>query len=174
MASHEAVELLRRSKAEFDQLVVEVADAAWALRPDDGRWSVGDVAEHLLRTELWFLKKAQEAIANDPDPARLQATEGKTEHIEKVMLDRTTRFTSPEGGRPSGTMSREKALGRFDRARARTLSFAESADESALHHGTADHFSELFGTMTGYQWLVYAAHHNERHNRQIAEIISAT
>jgi hypothetical protein len=48
---------------------------------------------------------------------------------------------------------------KFKEARAITLKFAEQTEVPLKAH-TLDHPSPLFGTLNGYQWLIYIPLHN--------------
>ncbi len=112
---------------------------------------------------------SQRAIAAPPNPEWQTKTKGKTEFIERVMVDRTHKAQAPESIQPHSKMTREEIIERYNEARAREIRFAEET-EVALKEHTADHPFPVFGTLNAYQWLIYVPLHNMRHNQQIAEV----
>ena len=49
------------------------------------------------------------------------------------------------------------------------MKFAEQTQVPLKEH-TLDHPSPVFGTLNGYQWLIYIPFHTIRHNKQIAAV----
>lgn len=165
----EALEALADSLDELEELVAEVSAADWSKKPAEDKWSIGEVAEHLLITERVIFASIEEMLAGDPNPDWESATAGKMERIAQFMPDRTTKAQAPDMVQPSGAMAREDCLNAFRAARAKTTEFMTST-EAALHEYTAPHPAEFFGEMNAYQWVHFIAAHNRRHNQQIAEV----
>ena len=116
MTAHERrdlVTLLRESSDGLMALVGPMTDAQWTYREQYGRWSVGEIVEHLgvvERNLLNQVKATREAPAN---PKWKQATAGKTALIERVLLDRSQTRDAPESSRPTGSVLRRDALQRY-------------------------------------------------------------
>jgi len=73
---------------------------------------------------------------------------------------------------PLGQLGRTEVLQRYHDRRARTREFTEHT-ELQLKAVTIDHPFPIFGTLNGYQWLLYIPLHNLRHNQQIEEVKSS-
>jgi hypothetical protein len=90
--------------------------------------------------------------------------------IRRLATDRTEKFTAPEPLRPAGLAPRD-ALRAFHERRAATIAFARMSQRDLRGHA-ADH--PLFKNADGFQWLLLAAAHVERHVQQIREIKAAS
>ncbi len=167
------VKLLRESSDGLLALVGPMTDAQWTYREQDGRWSVGEIVEHLGVVERNLFNQVQGALDDPANPNWREATTGKTELIERLLLDRSQTREAPESSRPTGTVSRAEALSRYRARRATALTFAMETTASLAEH-TRDHYRPIYGTLNAYQWLKYIPLHNLRHNQQIAETASSS
>jgi uncharacterized damage-inducible protein DinB len=164
-----ALQLLEDSQKEFLALVDGLNDAQWTFKPGPDRWSVGETAEHIVLAEALLFGSVQRAVDAPPNPDWETKTRGKTEFIEKVMVDRTHKAIAPEAIQPHAKMSREEVIQRYKDQRARAIQFAEETQVPLKEH-TVDHPFPVFGTLNAYQWLIYVPLHNMRHDQQIAEV----
>jgi uncharacterized damage-inducible protein DinB len=164
-----AVQLLQDSQREFLTLVDGLSDAQWTYKPAPDRWSVGETAEHIVLADAGLFGSLQKALDSAPNPEWETKTRGKTEFLEKVMVDRSHKAKAPEAIVPQSKISHEEVLQRYKEGRAREIKFAEET-EVALKEHTSDHPFPVFGTLNAYQWLIYIPLHNIRHNQQIAEV----
>src|SRR5690348_5125898 len=164
-----AIQLLQDSQKEFLSYVSGLTDEQWNYKAGPDRWSVGETAEHIVLAEGLLFSAVQGAVAAPVNPDWETKTKGKTEFIEKVMVDRSHKATAPEQIVPSGKLTREEVIQRYKEARAKTLKFAEETDVPLKSH-TFDHPFPVFGTLNAYQWLIYIPLHNMRHDQQIAEV----
>ena len=162
------VKLLEDSRAEYLAYVENVSDAQWTWRAAPDRWSVGETAEHILLSEGLLFGQVEKALGSPTNPDWEKKTAGKTEFLERVMVDRSHKATAPEAIRPRG-LSKEEVIRRFKEARAQTIRFARET-EAPLREHTAEHPFPVFNTLNAYQWLIYIPLHNLRHNQQIAEV----
>jgi hypothetical protein len=164
-----AIQLLRASQKEYLALLDGLTDEQWTWKSAPDRWSVGETAEHIVLAEGLLFGAVMGAVAAPVNPDWETKTRGKTEFIEKVMVDRSHKATAPEPIVPQGKLSREEVIQRYKEARAKTLKFAEET-QVALKEHTFDHPFPVFGTLNAYQWLIYVPLHNMRHDQQIAEV----
>jgi len=164
-----AIQLLQDSEKEFLGYVDGLTDAQWNYKAGPDRWSVGETAEHIVLAEGLLFGAVQQAVASPVNPDWETKTRGKTEFIEKVMVDRSRKAVAPEAIVPSGKLTRDEVIQRYKEARAKTLKFAEET-QVALKEHTFDHPFPVFGTLNAYQWLIYVPLHNMRHDQQIAEV----
>jgi hypothetical protein len=162
------VKLLEDSRAEFLSYVENVSDAQWSWKAAPDRWSIGETAEHILLAEGGLYGRMQQALASAPNAEWEKKTAGKTEFLERVMVDRSHKADAPEPIRPQG-LSKDEVLGRFKEARAKTIAFAQETQVPLKEH-TSEHPFPVFNTLNAYQWLLYIPLHNMRHDQQIAEV----
>src|SRR5260370_22410568 len=123
----------------------------------------------MVRAEGGLFSGLDRGLAAPPNPDWEAKTRGKTEFLEKVMVDRSHKAQAPEIIQPRGKLTQEEVIQRYKIARAKTLKFAEETEVSLKDH-TAQHPFPVFGTLSAYQWLIYIPLHNMRHDQQIAEV----
>lgn len=114
----------------------------------------------------------ERAASQDVDPDWQATTAGKVDFLERVLVDRTGKAIAPKSIQPLAQLGRTEVLKRFEASRARTREFAAHT-ELPLKAVTVDHPFPIFGTLSGYQWLLYIPLHNVRHNQQIDEVKSS-
>lgn len=163
------IKLLKESQAETLEALEKLSDEQLKFKSAPERWSVLEVAEHILLAEGRIFGAAQAALAAKPNPDWETKTKGKTELLEDVLGGRKGKAQAPESIVPSGKLTREEIIKKYKEARAKTLKFAEETDLPLKAH-TFDNPFPVFGTLNAYQWLIYVPLHNIRHNKQIAEV----
>lgn len=163
------IKMLVDSQQHYLEALENLTEAQWSYKPSPFRWSVGEVAEHILLTEGALFSAVERALAQKPNPDWESKTAGKAEFIEKVVPSRSRRAQAPIEVRPSGKLSREEVVRRFKEVRAKILEFTRKTDLPLKAH-TLDHPFPVFNTLNAYDWLIYVPLHNFRHNQQIAEV----
>jgi uncharacterized damage-inducible protein DinB len=166
-----AIKLLNDSEARTLDLLKNLSDEQLNFKPATNKWSVLEVAEHIMLSESEIFAAVQKTLESEPNPDWESKTKGKTEFLETAMLNRTHKAQAPEALVPTGKLSREEVVARFKEARARTLKFVEETQLPVKTY-TRDHPVPVFGTLNAYQWLILIPLHNERHNLQIDEVIA--
>ena len=162
-----ALKWLEESRQEFLSAIEGVSEPQWKWKPAPERWSVGEVAEHIVIAEASQFANVQKAIRSAPNPAWEDQTKGKTERLEAVLAPRLGRVQAPEAIVPKGGMTLAQVLERFERQRVEMVKFARETD-APLKQYTID--NPFFGTLNAYHWLIYAPLHTMRHDKQIAEV----
>jgi len=162
-----ALKWLEDSRQEFLAAIDGVTEQQWKWKPSPDRWSVGEVAEHIVIAEASQFANVEKAISSSPNPAWEQQTKGKTERLEAVLAPRLGRVQAPEAIVPKGEMTLAEVKERFEKQRIRIVKFARETD-APLKQYTMD--NPFFGTLNAYHWLIYAPLHTMRHDKQIAEV----
>jgi DinB superfamily len=162
-----ALKWLEESRQEFLAAIDGVTEQQWKWKPAPDRWSVGEVAEHIVIAEASQFANVQKAISSAPNPDWEVKTKGKTERLEAVLAPRLGRVQAPEAIVPKGGMTLAQVKERFEKQRAEMVKFARETD-APLKQYTID--NPFFGTLNAYHWLIYAPLHTMRHDKQIAEV----
>jgi hypothetical protein len=155
------------SRKEFLAAIDGLTEQQWKWKPAPERWSVGEVAEHIVLAEALLFGAVQKAISSPANTAWEEKTKGKGETIEAVMAPRLGKAQAPEPIVPKGDMSPAQVKERFEKQRVEMVKFATETDVP-LKQYTLD--NPFFGTLNGYHWLIYAPLHTMRHDKQIAEV----
>jgi len=162
-----AIKYLKDSHAETLALIENLSEAQLKFKASPEKWSVLEVAEHIMLAETLIFSQAEKALADKPNPDWEAKTKGKTELIERAIVNRTTKVQAPEAIVPSSKLTRDQVIKGLKEGRAKTLKFAEET-QLPLKMYTAE--NPFFKTLNAYQWLIYVPLHNMRHNAQIAEV----
>src|SRR5579864_378145 len=163
----EIIEILERSREEFQAAAGGVPESLATTRPQADRWSVLECVEHVATVEQVFLGRiANPAPGEAPPEDKL-----KEAALTARVVDRSERRQAPEAILPKGRLtSLAQGLEQFHGARARTVQFAR--DHAAdLYMLTAAH--PVFGPLNGVEALTIIAAHARRHAEQIREIRAA-
>ena len=162
----ELVTLLEDSRRQFEELTALSTGEAWSQAPAEGKWSVGEVAEHLVLAEQGIFAMAMGALESEQDPEwETVASATSVSQLVTTLGDRSQKFQAPEQFRPKGEMSRAEVLEKFAQLRAHTLDFVRTTDAPLKGHTVQG----PPGKMNAQQWIGLIGAHNLRHNAQIAE-----
>jgi hypothetical protein len=152
---------LESSQERLLKMLADVPEQRSRIRPADDRWSIRDVVEHLVVCEHRFLDRVKGAESGDA-PIDFE----KDAALHSRGLDRSQKRQAPEATIPSGKFqTTAQAVAAFKDARSKTFEFVRGTSD--LRHLKAQ---GPLGDMDGYQLLLMAALHTERHTLQIDEI----
>jgi uncharacterized damage-inducible protein DinB len=139
--------------------------------PQEGRWSVAQVLEHLAIVETRIARLLAKRLAEARAGGVGQETEATTilwtVDVMRV-LDRRERIEAPEQIRPTQTRTSVDAAEALKRAQSTLQQTVLDADGIAL--GEISHPHPVLGPLNLYQWGIFAAAHEMRHALQIREI----
>jgi hypothetical protein len=167
MSNAEAVKFLEESQAAFMQAVDGVDQTTSQLQPAPGEWSVGEVIHHhiliertirlLVRGMRWRLL-GETANAGNHKPASLEKVSQRVGRVKTMR-----RFIPAHG------QAWSQLLQRLQDERRKTLRLTRRANLSKLRQRAYRHY--ILGYMNGQEWLLFIGHHQERHRRQVEEIL---
>jgi len=163
------IKLLDETEKQYLDAISNLTEAQWTYKPSPFKWSVGEVAEHIMLTEPALFSFLQRALAGKEDPDWESKTAKKDEFLERVLPSRARKAQAPREIQPSGKLTRDEVIRRYKEVRARTRDFAEHTD-LPLKAYEAVHPMPAFNVLNAYDWLLYIPLHNLRHNQQIAEV----
>jgi len=175
MEEHErqlVVDQLKASQERLLGLVHGLTADQWTFRPAEGRWSIGECLEHVVRVENRVLgligKKLDESM---PEPEKRDPTHANDALVAQAIPDRTIRRQAPEPVRPTGQWpDANELLAEFQKTRQRTTEFAATT-QGDLRSYFVPHMA--LGELDCYQWLLVLSLHGVRHAQQIEEIKAA-
>ncbi len=162
-----ALKYLNDTKADFVKEVTGLTDAQLNFRAAPNRWTVAEVAEHIILSEGVLSGLIQGQILKSP------AVEGSVfrtndKGVILAITNRAEKFTAPEMLKPASRFkTTNDLLTNFDKARNQTIEFVKANKVNMRNH-----FFEnpLMGMIDGYQWLLFTIGHSERHLAQLKEV----
>jgi len=168
------LDLIAESQETFLGLLAGVSDEQWDFKSDPDRWSIGECAEHIMRSNESLFASAKEALDSEPDPNWFEKTKGKTEFLVRVMPNRNAGgaggATAPQEVRPTGDVSRAEIVQRF-RALYKEIGALALKSEGPVKSHTKKHSFPAFGDLNAYDWAIYVPLHTIRHSKQMIEVM---
>ncbi len=167
MSNAEAVKFLEESQAAFMLAVAGVDQATSQRQPAPGEWSIGEVIHHHIlieRTIRLLLRGMRWHLLGE----RANRHPGKPAPLEKVS-QRIGRVKTMRRFIPTHGLALARLLEWLKRERQKTLHLAHRANLVRLRQRVFRHY--ILGNLNGEEWLLFIGHHQERHRRQIEEVL---
>ena len=164
---------LHASRKQFLDAITGLSQAQWTYKAGPDRWSIAEVAEHIIAAEDYIGNLATKQIMTAPaDSARAEQRKPALAKMDEGLLgmlrDRGQKATAPGEIVPKGIYKMPKdAADAFKAAREKTLEYVRTTNDALR-----DHFATPFPgfEMDGVQALLMIAGHNERHVLQMLEV----
>lgn len=155
---------LKDSTRQLLSTVQAVPEADFNRQPAKGRWSAGQIAEHLIRVEvgtLRFFTGANRAPGRDP--------EAKVEELRRKLLNREQKLTAYGPIVPDDRPKQKQAvLAKLQDTRQRLTGLIELEDMSRV---LTDFDHPLFGPLSRAEWIWFIIFHSARHRQQLRELL---
>lgn len=164
----EVLGMLTTTTNDYLKTVAKVSDELWHEKPSATGWSVAEITEHVTTANrgvyrLLSTRMLEQAL----EPGEQNAI--ADEQLALAMADRSRRMTSPEQVLPRGRWTtRAEMITVLKESRDGIVSWAK-ASQADLRHFVAPHL--LLGSLDGIQWILFAAVHTERHERQVEALL---
>jgi DinB superfamily len=148
-----------------------LSPAQWNFKPTADRWSIAEIVEHMVLAQEFMLGTVQEQFTKTP-----AAEDRDSKAVDAMILnqlpDRTTEFHAPGFLEPTGRWTPSAAMDRLRKNFAQLSAILDAPDLRG-HAADAPLLKVLskgeYNTMDGFQWILTAAAHTERHTKQILE-----
>jgi hypothetical protein len=163
-----ALKYLGETKADFVKELTGVSDAQLNFRAGPTRWTIAEIAEHIIVTENALFGLITGQIMKAPAPEGKDNFRARDTGVVLAITNRSQKFTAPEIVRPNGRWkTRDELLTNFEKTRNQTIDFMRGNKDDLRGH-----FMEnpLMGVIDGYQWFLFAIGHSERHLAQLKEV----
>lgn len=149
-------------------MLEEVDSKAWNYRIEADKWTIGECAEHILKTEQGILKTILEkAKSENPDRTKKSAI-SENDQIIQIVNDRITKqLKTIEKLEPSGDLNSKDAFVQAISVSRKKVKELISETELPLHW---HYVQSPLGEIDLYQYLLICAAHASRHTQQIEEI----
>ena len=151
-----------------------LSEAQWTFKPAPDRWSIAEIVEHVILAQELILGPIREELAKAP----AASTDRDYKQVDALVVskipDRLTKFPAPEFLRPTGRWTPAEAMDRLMKDYAQLTEYLESTPDLRQHRVDAPPLKAVsngkYESMDGYQWVLAAAAHAERHTKQILEV----
>ena len=172
MIYHTIADIMAANEAAQSRFIAAVSDLSEAqanFRPDETRWTVAEIAEHVsivndgfLRLMRKLLNEAESAAKPPKDDLDLGPT-SLNERGEPVEP-----FQAPERVHPKGGVAIADSVAKMDAA---LLGFGEIQSRLEAVDLSEQMFSHpAFGPLNAYRWMILLGEHEDRHRGQIERL----
>jgi uncharacterized damage-inducible protein DinB len=150
--------------------IAGLSPAQWSYKPGPDRWSIAEIAEHLVLAEDFMWQRAGEMLKS-PEAAPRKVDRGQDAEWLRKMADRSKKAQAAAPTQPAGRWATPAALAEeFRRRRDRTIEYVRTTQDALRVHVSgagADAFDV-------YQMLLMISAHTTRHVAQINEVKAAS
>ncbi|MBX0359297.1 DinB family protein [Halobacillus sp. Nhm2S1] len=153
---------LDEKRKELLHFVEEVSDQEASVKPEEDRWSILEVLEHLYLMEQLIVYQINQALK-----------QGDTQQATEKPIHKTTnrdyKVEAPEAVRPKGEFKTlDDAKEGLKKTREATLFLIHNKEEETLQNRVFPH--PAFGDMNLEQWVEFIGWHELRHLDQMKEV----
>ena len=163
-----ALKYFNETRDDFNSQLNGLSDAQLNFRSAPGRWTIGEIAEHIIVTEAALFGMIKDQAFKTPAPAALNDFRINDIAVILAITNRSQKFTAPEQVRPNGRWkTREELLSNFGRTRAETIEFIKA---NKLDLRSYSFPTPAVGISDAFQAFLAVAGHSERHLLQLKEV----
>ncbi|GEN53605.1 DinB family protein [Halobacillus faecis] len=153
---------LDEKRKELLHFVEEVSEQEASVKPEEDRWSILEVLEHLYLMEQLIVYQINQALK-----------QGDTQQATEKPIHKTTnrdyKVDAPEAVRPKGEFKTlDDAKEGLKKTREATLFLIHNKEEDTLQNRVFPH--PAFGDMNLEQWVEFIGWHELRHLDQMKEV----
>jgi hypothetical protein len=159
---------LEQSRDRFLKAVNSVSETQWTFKPTPEKWSIAEVAEHITATDGFIGGPLRGPLLSTPETPKNPEAAAIEEKVRTWLADRSVKAQAPEMLRPNGRWPTKAGLIATYRAQRDSLINYVRITPDALRNHQMPH--PAFGPLDGYQWVLLAAAHGDRHVQQIEEV----
>jgi hypothetical protein len=161
-----AVKYLEKTRDAVEASTKGLTSAQWTFQAAPEKWSVAQVVEHLALAEDLFFDTVTQKVMSAPAGAPDRDFKKTDAMVLANVPDRSHKVQAPDELVPTGRWSPQEALNHFVRSRARTIQYLQNTPDLREHVMAGPTGAPL----DAYEWILLAAAHSERHEKQIEEV----
>jgi len=165
---------LQQTQSGIEGAIKGLSEAQWNFKPARDRWSIAETVEHIVFVQERVLGDILPALAEAPAPEPDYDREAVDAIVIHQFPMRLTKFSAPEAACPKGGLEQTDALRRLGANYARFAMYLQSTPDMRSHALESRPLRAVsdgkYTLMDGYQWVLAAAAHMERHTKQILEV----
>jgi hypothetical protein len=146
-----------------------LSDVQLGFRPAPGRWSIGEILDHLCLAERAMIRSISRLLQHAAGLGQIAEPGAMDAPSHRIDLDLYNRPAgAPESVLPSPDRPLERLLAGLEESRERLQEVAKRAEGRVVGNVTLPHFQ--LGELNFYQWLAVHGAHEAKHTAQIRRI----
>ena len=151
-----------------------LSEAQWRFKPAPGQWSIAENLDHIVIVQERVLGPVLAKLASDPAPFANRDYRAVDAIVVHQFPTRLVKFQAPEFVRPVDQIEPQELVDRLKANYIRLMNYLESTPGLRQQAGEAVPLKAVsngaYEVMDGYQWVLAAAAHAERHAKQMLEV----
>ena len=165
-----AVDHLKETRDEMSKVLRGLTEEQLNFKAEEDSWSIAECAEHIAISENAFAGLIQKTVAAGPNPALKDSVKFKDDELLGIISDRSQRVKTSEPFEPSGKFgSHEATVKAFMDKRDEHINYMKTTDDDLRNRFNSD---LPFGTVDGFQVVLFMSGHTERHVNQMKEVMA--
>lgn len=162
----QAVRYLAETRVGVAEAIQGLSEAQFNFKPAPDCWSVAEVLEHISIVENAVLNGVRARLEKAPGPAAARDAQQVDAMVLAFVPDRSTKVKAPPHLMPTGQSTPAAIIEHFQASRQQIVNWLKS--DADLRGHVVDH--PVLGALDGYEWILAAAGHSERHTKQMLEV----
>jgi hypothetical protein len=159
------IEKLGRAQRELLRAANAIPADLWKTPPKEGSWSAAEVMAHVMSIERTVIGAAERIFKKQPRHTPMM----KRFRLPFALAEiRFTRMKTPIPVDPKLLREKEAMFAELREVRGRTLALIEQTRNRDLSVYRWRH--PFLGSLNGYEWFLFLASHQIRHEKQMREI----
>ena len=161
-----ALKYANDTRDDFVKQLTGLSDAQLNFRAGEGRWTIGEIAEHIIVVEN-ALRGFVEGGMKAPVPACKDEFRIQDVSVILTITNRQQKFTAPEQVRPNGRWKTvPELLTNFETTRKTSIDYMKNMKDDMRSHFV----SMPLGKLDAFQSFLFMIGHSERHLAQLKEV----
>jgi uncharacterized damage-inducible protein DinB len=159
------IKRLDRTHEKLIATIGPLSPAAFAQRPSENEWSVGEIVHHLYLVEDRVIKELEKALAGPPQQFGLLRRFVST----SIVAMRLVKVKAPGAMNPVSPPDKETNIANYDATRDKLKELCANVSQERLKKIVFKH--PFLGTMSGAAAVSFLGYHELRHLKQIREAL---
>jgi hypothetical protein len=165
---------LQQTRNYFAGAILGLSDEQWKFKPAPDLWSIAENVDHMVAVQELVLGPIRQQLASAP----AAPADRDYKQVDAIVLHRfsarLSKFKGPDALQPTGQLAPAAACDRLLKNYEGLTEYLESTPDLREHLRESPPLKAItngvFESMDGYQWILTAAAHTERHVKQILEV----
>ena len=154
-------------------LITGLSEEQWNFHEDPERWSIGEIVEHITRSEAAMLENVKGMMDQEADPEWSEKTAGKVDILKQLVPNPMPQgqggVRAPEELVPTEEWDRREGIERFYTTQGEVRAFIETMDREIKNRTTDSGIPQL-GALNAHDYLNLLLLHVLRHSKQIEKV----
>ena len=156
------------TRDDFVKQLTGLSDAQLNFRAAEGRWTIGEIAEHIIVVENALRGFVSDGAMKSAVPAGKDDFRINDVAVILAITNRQQKFTAPEQVRPNGRWkTTADLLANFDTTRKQSVDWIKAVKDDMRSHFMN---TPLIGRTDAFQGFLFMIGHSERHLAQLKEV----